>query len=248
MSDNTNTTNSAEVILEIQDLCKSFGDHEVLKGISTTIRKGDVLALIGPSGCGKSTFLRSLNLLEIPTSGHVLFEGTDMTDKSVDINHVREKIGMVFQQFNLFPNMTIKENIMLAPVKLNKMTREEAEKKAMELLKRIGLSDKADAYPSQLSGGQKQRIAIVRSLAMNPDIILFDEPTSALDPEMVGIVKSVEFIGGCAGNAQGLASLVKGMSVDDVIERLEGIKCGFKDTSCPDQLSEALKQYKNEQQ
>ncbi len=191
MSDNTNTTNSAEVILEIQDLCKSFGDHEVLKGISTTIRKGDVLALIGPSGCGKSTFLRSLNLLEIPTSGHVLFEGTDMTDKSVDINHVREKIGMVFQQFNLFPNMTIKENIMLAPVKLNKMTEEEAEKKAMELLKRIGLSDKADAYPSQLSGGQKQRIAIVRSLAMNPDIILFDEPTSALDPEMVGEVLSV---------------------------------------------------------
>lgn len=191
MSDNTNTTNSAEVILEIQDLCKSFGDHEVLKGISTTIRKGDVLALIGPSGCGKSTFLRSLNLLEIPTSGHVLFEGTDMTDKSVDINHVREKIGMVFQQFNLFPNMTIKENIMLAPVKFNKMTREEAEKKAMDLLKRIGLSDKADAYPSQLSGGQKQRIAIVRSLAMNPDIILFDEPTSALDPEMVGEVLSV---------------------------------------------------------
>lgn len=191
MSDNTNTTNSAEVILEIQDLCKSFGDHEVLKGISTTIRKGDVLALIGPSGCGKSTFLRSLNLLEIPTSGHVLFEGTDMTDKSVDINHVREKIGMVFQQFNLFPNMTIKENIMLAQVKLNKMTKEEAEKKAMELLKRIGLSDKADAYPSQLSGGQKQRIAIVRSLAMNPDIILFDEPTSALDPEMVGEVLSV---------------------------------------------------------
>lgn len=191
MSDNTNTTNSAEVILEIRNLCKSFGDHEVLKGISTTIRKGDVLALIGPSGCGKSTFLRSLNLLEIPTSGHVLFEGTDMTDKSVDINHVREKIGMVFQQFNLFPNMTIKENIMLAPVKLNKMTREEAKKKAMELLKRIGLSDKADAYPSQLSGGQKQRIAIVRSLAMNPDIILFDEPTSALDPEMVGEVLSV---------------------------------------------------------
>lgn len=191
MSDNTNTTNSAEVILEIRNLCKSFGDHEVLKGISTTIRKGDVLALIGPSGCGKSTFLRSLNLLEIPTSGHVLFEGTDMTDKSVDINHVREKIGMVFQQFNLFPNMTIKENIMLAPVKLKKMTREEAEKKAMELLKRIGLSDKADAYPSQLSGGQKQRIAIVRSLAMNPDIILFDEPTSALDPEMVGEVLSV---------------------------------------------------------
>ena len=191
MSDNQTNTNNSEVILEIQDLCKSFGDHEVLKGITTTIRKGDVLALIGPSGCGKSTFLRSLNLLETPTSGHVLFEGTDMTDKSVDINHVREKIGMVFQQFNLFPNMTIKENIMLAPVKLGKMTKEQAEQKAMELLERIGLSEKADAYPSQLSGGQKQRIAIVRSLAMNPDIILFDEPTSALDPEMVGEVLSV---------------------------------------------------------
>ena len=190
MSGNRNE-NQPEVILEIKDLCKSFGEHEVLKGISTTIRKGDVLALIGPSGCGKSTFLRSLNLLEIPTSGHVLFEGTDMTDKTVDINHVREKIGMVFQQFNLFPNMTIKQNIMLAPVKLGKMTKEEAEKRALELLERIGLIDKADAYPSQLSGGQKQRIAIVRSLAMSPDIILFDEPTSALDPEMVGEVLNV---------------------------------------------------------
>lgn len=190
MSDNKNTTNK-DVILEVKDLCKSFDGHEVLKGITTTIRRGDVLALIGPSGCGKSTFLRSLNLLEIPTGGHVLFEGTDMTDKSVDINHVREKIGMVFQQFNLFPNMTILENIMLAPVKLGKMTKEEAEAKAKELLLRIGLSDKADAYPSQLSGGQKQRIAIVRSLAMNPDIILFDEPTSALDPEMVGEVLNV---------------------------------------------------------
>ena len=179
------------VILEVNDLHKSYGDHEVLKGISTTIKKGDVLALIGPSGCGKSTFLRSLNLLEVPTSGHVLFEGTDMTDASVDINHVREKIGMVFQQFNLFPNMTIRENIMLAPVKLGKMTKEEAAKKAEDLLARIGLADKADAYPAQLSGGQKQRIAIVRSLAMNPDIILFDEPTSALDPEMVGEVLNV---------------------------------------------------------
>lgn len=188
MSDNTNTTNSAEVILEIQNLCKSFGDHEVLKGISTTIRKGDVLALIGPSGCGKSTFLRSLNLLEIPTSGHVLFEGTDMTDKSVDINHVREKIGMVFQQFNLFPHMTIKENIMFAPVKLKEMTKQEASKRADELLKRVGLLDKADQYPDMLSGGQKQRIAIARTLAMNPELILFDEPTSALDPEMVGEV------------------------------------------------------------
>ena len=184
MSDNT-------VILEVKELHKSFDGHEVLKGISTTIKKGDVLALIGPSGCGKSTFLRSLNLLEIPTTGHVLFEGTDLTDPSVDINHVREKIGMVFQQFNLFPNMTILENIMLAPVKLGKMTKEEAHTRAMELLKRIGLADKAGAYPAQLSGGQKQRIAIVRSLAMDPDIILFDEPTSALDPEMVGEVLAV---------------------------------------------------------
>lgn len=184
MSDNT-------VILEVKELHKSFDGHEVLKGISTTIKKGDVLALIGPSGCGKSTFLRSLNLLEIPTAGHVLFEGTDLTDPSVDINHVREKIGMVFQQFNLFPNMTILENIMLAPVKLGKMTKEEANTRAMELLKRIGLADKAGAYPAQLSGGQKQRIAIVRSLAMDPDIILFDEPTSALDPEMVGEVLQV---------------------------------------------------------
>lgn len=184
MSENT-------VILEVNNLCKSFDGHEVLKGISTTIKKGDVLALIGPSGCGKSTFLRSLNLLEVPTDGQILFEGIDLTDVSVDINHVREKIGMVFQQFNLFPNMTIRENIMYAPVKLKKMTKEEAAEKARELLARIGLIDKADAYPSQLSGGQKQRIAIVRSLAMNPDIMLFDEPTSALDPEMVGEVLSV---------------------------------------------------------
>ena len=184
MSDNT-------VILETKNLRKAFDGQEVLKGITTTIRKGDVLALIGPSGCGKSTFLRSLNLLEKPTDGHVLFEGTDLTDSSVDINQVRQKIGMVFQQFNLFPNMTIEENIMLAPVKLGRMTKEEAKKKAEELLERIGLSDKADTYPAQLSGGQKQRIAIIRSLAMNPDIILFDEPTSALDPEMVGEVLAV---------------------------------------------------------
>lgn len=176
------------IILEVKNLHKTYEKQEVLKGISTTVKKGDVIAVIGPSGCGKSTFLRSLNLLEIPTKGQILFEGTDLTDKKVDINHVREKIGMVFQQFNLFPNMTIRQNIMLAPVKLKLMTQEEAAKKAEELLARIGLADKADAYPSQLSGGQKQRIAIIRSLAMNPDIILFDEPTSALDPEMVGEV------------------------------------------------------------
>lgn len=179
---------SDNIILEVKNLHKTYEKQEVLKGISTTIRKGDVVAIIGPSGCGKSTFLRSLNLLETPTEGQILFEGTDITDKKVDINHVREKIGMVFQQFNLFANMTIRQNIMLAPVKLKLLSKQEAEKKADSLLARIGLSDKADAYPTQLSGGQKQRIAIVRSLAMNPDIILFDEPTSALDPEMVGEV------------------------------------------------------------
>ena len=170
------------VILEVKDLHKSFGEQEVLKGISTEVNRGDVIAIIGPSGCGKSTFLRSLNLLETLTSGQILFEGTDLTDKSTDINVTRQKIGMVFQQFNLFANMTIKANIMLAPVKLGVMTKDEASNKADELLTRIGLLDKADAYPAQLSGGQKQRVAIIRSLAMNPDVILFDEPTSALDP------------------------------------------------------------------
>ena len=176
------------ILINVTDLKKTFGDHEVLKGINTTISKGEVIAIIGPSGCGKSTFLRSLNLLEVPTSGTITFEGTDITDKSVDINKMRQKIGMVFQQFNLFTNMTVKQNIMLAPVKLGIMNSEDAEKKAMELLGRIGLPDKADAYPAMLSGGQKQRIAIARSLAMNPDVMLFDEPTSALDPEMVGEV------------------------------------------------------------
>ena len=175
-------------MLTVKDVKKSFDGVEILKGISLTVEKGGVLAIIGPSGCGKSTFLRSLNLLEVPTDGIISFEGTDITDASVDIDVMREKIGMVLQQFNLFPNMTIKENIMLAPVKRKKMSKEDAEKKALELLTRIGLSDKADSYPSQLSGGQKQRVAIVRALAMNPDVMLFDEPTSALDPEMVGEV------------------------------------------------------------
>ena len=179
------------VILEIKDLHKNYEKQEVLKGISTNVNRGDVIAVIGPSGSGKSTFLRSLNLLEVPTKGQILFEGTDLTDKKTNINVVRQKIGMVFQQFNLFPNMTIKDNIMLAPVKLGILSKEEASQKADELLERIGLGDKAQAYPMQLSGGQKQRIAIVRSLAMNPDVILFDEPTSALDPEMVGEVLSV---------------------------------------------------------
>ena len=178
-------------VISVRNLEKKFGEHEVLKDISFDLFEGDVVCIIGSSGSGKSTLLRCINHLETPTSGQILYHGYPLTKDAQTINRFRSQVGMVFQQFNLFPNMTIKENIMLAPVKLNKMTREEAEKKAMELLKRIGLSDKADAYPSQLSGGQKQRIAIVRSLAMNPDIILFDEPTSALDPEMVGEVLSV---------------------------------------------------------
>ncbi|MDD7478841.1 MAG: amino acid ABC transporter ATP-binding protein [Methanomassiliicoccales archaeon] len=177
-----------DVLIEVKDLRKSFGDHEVLKGINTTIRKGEVVAIIGPSGCGKSTFLRSLNLLEEPTSGSVFFEGTDITEEGVDVNKARQKIGMVFQQFNLFPNMSVKKNIMLAPTQLKLMTEEEASDKADALLKRIGLSDKADQRPQRLSGGQQQRVAIIRALAMNPDVMLFDEPTSALDPEMVGEV------------------------------------------------------------
>ena len=169
------------VILEVKDLHKSFGEQEVLKGISTEVNRGDVIAIIGPSGCGKSTFLRSLNLLETPTSGQILFEGTDLTDKSTDINVTRQKIGMVFQQFNLFANMTIKANIMLAPVKLGVMTKDEASNKADELLTRIGLLDRADAYPAQLSGGQKQRVAIARAMVNHPKLLLADEPTGALD-------------------------------------------------------------------
>ena len=179
---------SDDALIEVQGLCKSFGDHEVLKGIDTQIRKGEVVSIIGPSGCGKSTFLRSLNLLEKPTAGKVFFEGVDITDKKTDVMKVRQKIGMVFQQFNLFPNMTVKDNIMLAPTKLKIMTKEEASAKADQLLARIGLSSKADVRPQKLSGGQQQRVAIVRALAMNPDVMLFDEPTSALDPEMVGEV------------------------------------------------------------
>ena len=180
-----------QVLFEIKDLCKSFGDNLVLDHISTEIRKGEVVVIIGPSGSGKSTFLRSLNLLEEPTGGSITFEGLNITDPKCNINKYRQKIGMVFQHFNLFPHKTILENMTLAPMKLLKKTKEEAEKQAMELLKRVGLEEKANAYPSQLSGGQKQRIAIVRSLCMEPDVILFDEPTSALDPEMVGEVLNV---------------------------------------------------------
>ena len=183
------TTN--EVLIKTENLQKSFGKIEVLKGINTEIKKGEVVVIIGPSGSGKSTFLRTLNLLEEPTGGHIYFEGTDITDPKVNINIHRQKMGMVFQQFNLFPNMTVLKNMTIAPVKLKKATKAEAEERALSLLDRVGLKDRANAYPSQLSGGQKQRVAIVRALCMQPDVMLFDEPTSALDPEMVGEVLDV---------------------------------------------------------
>ena len=180
---------SNEVLLDVQGLEKAYGGNQVLNGITTQIRRGEVVAIIGPSGCGKSTFLRSLNLLEEPTGGKILFEGTDITDSKVDINRHRQKIGMVFQQFNLFPHKTVKENIMLAPVTLNLMSKEEAEKTALELLERVGLPDKADSYPDMLSGGQKQRLSIARVFLKNPTVLIFDEATSALDNESEKIVQ-----------------------------------------------------------
>ena len=192
---------NGEVIIDIKDLSKAFGDLKVLTNISTQIRKGDVVCVIGPSGSGKSTFLRSLNLLEEPTDGEIIFNGVDITKKKykdasgktvkLDIDGLRQKMGMVFQHFNLFPHMTILDNMTLAPMKVKGVSKEEAEKKALELLERVGLADRANAYPIQLSGGQKQRVAIVRALAMEPEVMLFDEPTSALDPEMVGEVLDV---------------------------------------------------------
>jgi ABC-type polar amino acid transport system ATPase subunit len=178
-------------VIEVKNLCKNFGDNHVLRNITETIQQGEKVVVIGPSGSGKSTFLRCLNLLEQPTSGEIWFEGKLINDKKCDINALRRKMGMVFQHFNLFPHLTVLQNITLAPVLQKLQSKEEAEENAMRLLRRIGLADKADAYPSRISGGQKQRIAIVRALAMNPDVMLFDEPTSALDPEMVGEVLEV---------------------------------------------------------
>lgn len=178
-------------MIQVSKLQKRFKDLQVLRGIDLKIEQGEVVVVIGPSGSGKSTFLRCLNLLEVPTGGEVIFEGVSITDRHNDINKLREKMGMVFQQFNLFPHMTVLENITLAPIKVKKLTREKAEEIAFGLLKRIGLEDKAAVYPKQLSGGQKQRVAIARALAMSPDVMLFDEPTSALDPEMVGEVLDV---------------------------------------------------------
>ena len=178
-------------MISVKNLRKSFHGLEVLKGISTEIKKGDVVCVIGPSGSGKSTFLRCLNLLEVPTDGQILFNGMDITDKHANINLHRQKMGMVFQHFNLFPHMTLLKNMTLAPTQLLRKSKEDAESHALELLRRVGLADRAGAYPSQLSGGQKQRVAIVRALAMEPEVMLFDEPTSALDPEMVGEVLEV---------------------------------------------------------
>ncbi|HIZ68152.1 amino acid ABC transporter ATP-binding protein [Streptococcus alactolyticus] len=181
----------SELKIDVQDLHKSYGDNEVLKGITTQFHEGDVVCIIGPSGSGKSTFLRTLNLLETITSGKVIVDGYELSDPKTNVDKARENIGMVFQHFNLFPHMTVLENITFAPVELGKESKEEAEKHAMELLEKVGLADKRDAKPDSLSGGQKQRVAIARSLAMKPDIMLFDEPTSALDPEMVGDVLNV---------------------------------------------------------
>ncbi len=180
-----------DTLIKVEGLEKSFGEVEVLKGIDIEIKRGEVVVIIGPSGCGKSTFLRTLNLLETPTGGEIIFEGVNITDPKSDINLHRQKIGMVFQQFNLFPHMTVLKNMTIAPIKLLNLSKEDAEKRAMELLERVGLADRANSYPSQLSGGQKQRVAIVRALAMQPEVMLFDEPTSALDPEMVGEVLEV---------------------------------------------------------
>ncbi len=178
-------------MISVKNLQKDFGGVKVLKGLSTEIEKGDVICVIGPSGSGKSTFLRCLNMLEKPTGGKIIFEGDDLTDKKVDLDRHRQKMGMVFQQFNLFPHMTVMKNLIVAPMMLKKIPEEQAKAKAMELLGRVGLVDRADSYPNQLSGGQKQRVAIVRALCMEPDVMLFDEPTSALDPEMVGEVLDV---------------------------------------------------------
>ncbi|MEE1055692.1 MAG: amino acid ABC transporter ATP-binding protein [Acutalibacteraceae bacterium] len=178
-------------MIHVENLEKSFGNTQILKGITTDINKGEVLVILGPSGCGKSTFLRCLNMLETPTGGHIYLDGTDLTDPKTDINKERQKVMMVFQHFNLFPNKTILQNLTIAPIKLKKVPVEQANEKAMKLLERVGLKDKANSYPRQLSGGQKQRVAICRALCMEPEVILFDEPTSALDPEMVGEVLEV---------------------------------------------------------
>ena len=204
-------------MIKIEHLRKEYESITPLEDVSVQINDGDVISVIGPSGTGKSTLLRCINLLEDPTSGHIYIDDDEITAKDCDVNRIRQKLGMVFQSFNLFDHLTVIENIMMSPVKLKGLSRQEAYDKAIELLKMVGLGEKVMAYPDELSGGQKQRIAIARALAMDPEIIMFDEPTSALDPTMVG-------------------------EVEEVIRRLEGVRCGFKNTSCPDQLAKALKE------
>lgn len=211
------TTN--ETLIKVDGLKKSFGKVDVLKGIDIEIKRGEVVVIIGPSGCGKSTFLRTLNLLEQPTGGHIYFNGADITDPKTNINLHRQKMGMVFQQFNLFPHMTVLKNMTLAPIKLLGLSKEDAQKRALELLEKVGLADRANSYPSQLSGGQKQRVAIVRALCMQPEVMLFDEPTSALDPEMVGEV--LEVMKGLAGDGMTMAVVTHEMGfAKEVADRI----------------------------
>ena len=223
-------------MIEVKGLHKSFGELEVLKGIDEHIEKGEKVAIIGPSGSGKSTFLRCLNLLEVPNSGQIWFEGKNICDKNVDIDIIRQKMGMVFQHFNLFPHFTIRQNITFAPVNLKLMSAKDADDKAMELLDRIGLTEKADTYPSMLSGGQKQRVAIVRALAMNPDVMLFDEPTSALDPEMVGEV--LELIRDLANDGMTMVIVTHEMGfAREVANRVLFMEDGLiKEQNTPDKL------------
>ncbi len=237
-------------MIEVKNVSKKFGGNLILKDISLTIEKGEKVVLIGPSGAGKSTFLRCLNMLDTPDEGHIYFQGIDVTDKNTDINLVRQKMGMVFQHFNLFPHLTVLQNITLAPITLKLQTKEDAEKNAMDLLDRIGLSEKANAYPSSLSGGQKQRIAIIRSLAMNPDLILFDEPTSALDPEMVGEVLALMKDVAKAGMTMAVVTHEMGFAKEVATRVLfmdEGV---IAESGTPEQIftepkSERLKQFLN---
>ena len=228
---------SSEVLLSVRDLRKSFDGREILKGINLDIHKGEVVSVIGPSGCGKSTLIRSMNLLEEPDSGSIIFEGEELTGKNVkEQNRIRERIGMVFQQFNLFKNMTVKANITLAPVKLGMMSQEEADAEAMRLLEMVGLADQADKYPAQMSGGQQQRVAIARSLAMKPDVMLFDEPTSALDPEMVGEVLSIMKNLASEGMTMVIVTHEMGFAMG-VSDRVVFIDAGeIKEESDPDQI------------
>lgn len=241
-------TTDNDILIKVEKLEKAYGKIKALDDVTTNIKKGEVVVIIGPSGSGKSTLLRCLNLLEVPTSGKILFEGINLTDSSININKHRQKMGMVFQHFNLFPHMTILKNMTIAPMKLQKKTQEESEKFAMELLEAVGLSERANAYPSQLSGGQKQRIAIVRALAMKPEVMLFDEPTSALDPEMVGEV--LEVMKGLAKESMTMAVVTHEMGfarevASRVIFMAEGkiLEEGTPDDIFNNPKSERLKQF-----